>query len=352
MSLVEVPDDLGDFNVWANEQRWSDGLPLVPPTRERVDEMLRGTVWPADATIGKIPPRMAVATVEKIAANAVMAGCRPEAMPLLITAVQAMLEPPVNLYGSQATTHPCAIMVMITGPLARRAGVHGGAGLFGPGFPANATIGRAVRLIQQNLGGAWPAETDRSTQGTPAKFSFCFGENEDESPWPPYRVDQGYDIADTIVSVVAAEAPHNLNDHVSSDARGVLFTFAQTMATIGTNNAYCKPADFVLVMSPEHSKIVHDAGFSPADVRQYLYERVRIPYKHWKLGGMFGMLSQPRHLDAADDDYMVPILQTPADVHLVVGGGAGRHSAWIPTFGISRISTRVVVDSSGRPLRD
>ena len=351
MTLVETPDDLAEFNAWANQQRWSDGLPLIPPTEERVDEMLRATSWHADAVVGKIPPRNADATVEKIAANAVMAGCLPNVMPLLIAAVQAMLEPQVNLYGSQATTHPCAVMVMITGPLARAAGVHGGAGLFGPGFPANATIGRAVRLIQQNLGGAWPAETDRSTQGTPAKFSFCFGENDDGSPWAPYRVRQGYDIDDTTVTVVAAEAPHNLNDHVSSDPRGVLFTFAQTMSTIGTNNAYCKPADFVLVMCPEHVQIVADAGFTPGDVQKYLYERARIPYRHWKLGAMFGMLNQPRHLDAADDDYMVPILETPDDVHVVVGGGAGRHSAWIPTFGISRIATRVVSDPDGNPLR-
>jgi hypothetical protein len=350
MSLVEVPEDLADFNAWAIARRWSDGLPLVPPTRERVDEMLLGTAWPADATVGSIPPRNADATVEKIAANAVMAGCTPSAMPILIAAVHAMIEPPVNLYGAQATTHPCALMVMVTGPIATFAGVHGGVGLFGPGFPANATIGRAVRLIQQNIGGAWPGETDRATQGSPAKFSFCFAENEEDSPWQPYRVEQGYDVTDSTVTVVAAEAPHNLNDHVSSDARGVLFTFAQTMATIGTNNAYCRPADFVLVISPEHARVVYDAGFTPADVRQYLYERARIPYKQWKLGGMFGMLNQPRHLDAADDDYPVPILATPDDVHVLVGGGAGRHSAWIPTFGISRTSTVRVTGPDGAPV--
>src|SRR5690606_4266704 len=111
---------------------------------------------------------------------------------------------------------------------AQKAGIAGGAGLFGPGFHGNASIGRAVRLIQQNIGGAWPGETDRATQGTPAKFSFCFGENEEDSPWDePYRVERGYDVADTTVTVVASEGPHNLNDHVSSDPRGVLFTFAQ-----------------------------------------------------------------------------------------------------------------------------
>jgi hypothetical protein len=209
-----------------------------------------------------------------------------------------------------------------------------------------------VRLLQQNIGGAWPAETDRSTQGTPAKFSFCWAENEADDPWQsPWRLRQGYDEAETTVSVVAAEAPHNLNDHVSSEPRGVLFTFAQTMATIGTNNAYIRAGDFVLAISPEHATVVADAGLSPQDVQQYLYERVRIPYKHWKLGGMVGMLPQPRYIEvAADDDYPVPIVSTADDIHVVVAGGPGRHSAWMPTFGISRLGTVVVRDELGQAV--
>ena len=153
------------------------------------------------------------------------------------------------------------------------------------------------------------------------------------------------------MTVVAAEGPHNLNDHVSSDPLGVLFTFAQTMSTIGTNNAYCQPADFVLAISPEHVQVVADAGFTRFDVQQYLFERCRIPYKHWKLGGMIGMLPQPKHLEAADDDYPVPILKTADDAHIVVAGGPGRHSAWMPTFGISRIASRVLADPDGVPVR-
>ena len=352
MSLVDVPDDLDEFNRWAVRERWSDGLPLVPPTEERVDAMLAGTAWPADEVVGKIPPRSAEATVELVAANAVMAGCRPSAMPILVAAVQAMVEAPVNLYGAQATTHPCALMVLVSGPLGKAAGVHGGSGLFGPGFVGNATIGRAVRLLQQNVGGAWPGETDRATQGSPAKFSFCFAENDDEAdnPWEPYRVSQGYGHDDTTVTVVAAEAPHNLNDHVSNEPGGLLFTFAQTIATVGKNNAYCRPADFVLVLSPEHVRVLADHGFARRDVQRYLHERARIPYREWKRGAMFGMLPQPRYLDAADDDFQVPILETPDDVHVVVGGGPGRHSAWIPTFGITRTTTKPVVGPDGSPL--
>jgi hypothetical protein len=349
VSLVEVPENIHDFNQWSVQERWSDGLPLIPPTRELVDEMLLGTRHLADEVITKIPPRFAEATVERIAANAVMAGCRPSAMPILIAAAEAMLEPEVNLYGAQATTHPCALMLLVTGPLAEAAGIQGGTGLFGPGFHANASIGRAIRLIQQNIGGAWPIETDRATQGTPAKFSFCFGENEEDSPWEPLRVRLGHDRAVSTVSVVAAEGPHNLNDHVSREPRGILFTFAQTMATMGTNNAYT-PGDTVLVVCPEHAAILGDNGFTVHDVQQYLFERTRIPYKHWKLGAMFGMLPQPKHYEAADDDYMIPVFRSPDDVIVVVGGGPGRHSAWIPTFGISRTVTKVITGADGSPL--
>ncbi len=349
MSLVEVPEDLYEFNRWAANERWSDGLPLIPPTRELVDEMLLGTEWPADQVVGKIPPRLAEATVELIAANAVMAGCRPSAMPILVAAVQAMLEPDVNLYGVQATTHPCAVMVMASGPLAEAAGVHGGCGLFGPGFPANASIGRAVRLIQQNIGGAWPGETDRATQGSPAKFSFCFGENEVDSPWDPLRVRLGHDRAVSTVSVVAAEGPHNLNDHVSTAPQGILFTFAQTMATMGTNNAYT-PGDTVLVVCPEHATILDDGGFTPRDVQEYLYERTRIPFRSWKLGGMYGMLPQPKYFEVVDDDYEVPVFGSPDDIVVVVGGGPGRHSSWMPTFGLTRTTTRVIGGPAGSPM--
>ncbi|MDQ1396848.1 MAG: hypothetical protein QOG64_2107, partial [Acidimicrobiaceae bacterium] len=341
-SLVDVPEDMAEFNDWAVEQRWSDGLPMIPPTEDRVDEMLTGTGWPSDEVIGKIPARLAEATVEIIAANAVMAGCTPAAMPILITAVQAMIDPIVNLYGAQATTHPCALMVLVSGPLTKSAGIHSGSGLFGPGFRGNATIGRAVRLIQQNVGGAWPGETDRATQGTSAKFSFCFAENDEESPWEPYRVSQGYQRDDTTVTVVAAEGPHNLNDHVSKDPKGILAMFRHTIATMGKNNSYIMSGDYVVVVCPEHATTLHDGGFERRDVQEFLHNRARIPYRDWKLGGMIGMLNQPKYLDAADDDFPVPITTTPDDVHIVVGGGPGLHSTFIPTFGLSRTATRVV----------
>lgn len=351
MTIVDVPDDLDDFNAWAVDERWSDGLPLVPPTPARVERMLSGTTWPPDRLVAVLPPRFGEATVEIIAINAVMAGCRPTAMPLLITAIQALSDERADAFGLQATTHPCGVMIFVNGPLGSAAGVHGGHGLFGPGSVGNATIGRAMRLLQQNVGGAWPGETDLATQGTPAKFSFCFSENEAESPWESYRVSRGFDAALTTVTVVGAEGPHNISDHVSTTPLGLLFTFAHTIATVGKNNPYIPGADFLVVVSPEHAHIIAEAGFQRRDVQQYLFERARIPYKEWKMGGAFGMFPYPRYLDAADDDLLVPIASSPDDVHVIVGGGAGLHSSWIPTFGVSRTSTRVVMGPMDEPLR-
>lgn len=351
VATVGAPDDLDEFNVWANERRWSDGLPLVPPTPQRVTRMLDATTFDPDTVIATVPPRLAGATVRAIAANAVMAGCAPTAMPILITAVEAAAAPEVNAYGSQATTHPCGLMVMVTGPVASHAGVHGGVGLFGSTFPANVTIGRAMRLILQNVGGAYPGETDRSTQGSPAKISFCFAENEAQSPWEPYRLSRGFDAADSTVTVVFAEAPHNLNDHVSSEPAGLVFMMAQTIATVGKNNSYIRNNDYIVVICPEHAAVLARNGWTRRDLQEYLHERARIPYKSWRLGGMYGMLPQPKFIQAADDEMHIRITDTLDDIHVVVGGGAGVHSSWIPTFGLSRTKTMVVRGPTGSPMR-
>lgn len=159
-------------------------LPMVPPTEARVAAMAAGSGMPPGQVVAVVPPAMGVATVELIAVNAVMAGCRPQHMPLLIAAVQAMVEPQFNLYGCQATTHPVAPLLIVNGPLARALNIHSGSGCFGPGPWDNGVVGRAVRLILLNIGGAVPGEIDKATMGHPGKFSFCIAENEAESPWP------------------------------------------------------------------------------------------------------------------------------------------------------------------------
>jgi hypothetical protein len=313
--------------------------------------MLAGTDSPPDRLIATIPPRLAGATVEAIAVNAVMAGCAPTAIPILITAVEATADPAANTYGCQATTHPCGLMVLVSGSVAEHASVRGGAGMFGPSIPGNVTIGRAMRLILQNIGGAYPGETDRATQGSPAKISFCFAENAADSPWEPYRLSRGFDIDDSIVSIVFGEAPHNLTDHISNEPRGLAFTMAQSIATVGKNNPYTRNNDYHVIVCPEHAAVFAGHGWRRADLQEYLFERARIPYGEWRMGGLFGVNPQPKYLEAADDDLQVRITDRMNDIHITVAGGPGLHSSWIPTFGLCRTVTRLVRRASGEPWR-
>src|SRR5439155_19891575 len=192
------------------EREWCDGLPIVPPTEARVREMLGRQ--DGSASLGAMPPLWRQATLEKLAINAVMAGCQPLSFPVIVAAVEAMLDPAFNLYGVQATTHPVAPLLVVNGPYGRGIGLHAGSGCFGPGFRANATIGRAIRLILLNVGGGWPGPHDMATQGSPAKFSYAIAEREDASPWEPLSVGLGFGADRSVVTVFGGEPPHNVND--------------------------------------------------------------------------------------------------------------------------------------------
>jgi hypothetical protein len=324
---------------------WSDGLPLVAPTRERVDAMLAFSDRAPDDELGSMPPRHGVVTFEILAINAVMAGCRPEYFPVVVTAVEAMLDPAFNLFAVQATTHPCAPCVIVNGPIATEIGINARYGAFGPGVRANATIGRAVRLILLNVGGAAPGVLDRSTQGQPAKYAYCVAENAQESPWEPLHVERGFDETDSTVTVTAADGPHNLNDHVSIHADGILATLTGAMADMGSNNAYLfgQPT---LALGPEHAAILAASGADKATIRRHVFDHVRLPRALWEQGGMYGMFE-----DRFAGETTVPIIKTPDDLLIIVVGGFGRHSCWLPTFGDStRAVTRAIARADGRPV--
>ena len=187
-----------------------------------------------------VPPRQIVPTIQAMAANAVMAGCKPEYFPVVTAAMRGVLDPDFNLHGTLATTHSCAPMVMVSGPIRKELNINCGSNCFGQGWQANATIGRALGLMLLNIAGAKPGEMDRSTQGNPAKFTFCFGENEEENPWTPYHVQRGFAPTDSVVTVMSGEGPHNLNDHGSTTGDGLLTTFAGGMANPGANTVYGK----------------------------------------------------------------------------------------------------------------
>ena len=332
---ITVADDPIAILEAFTERNWADGLPIVAPTEERVSAMLGGR--DGARSLGMMPPLWRQVTLDKLAVNAVMAGCEPRAFAIIVAAVEAMLDRAFNLYGVQATTHPVAPLLVVNGPYGREVGLHSGSGCFGPGFRANATIGRAVRLILLNLGGAWPGRYDMATQGSPAKFSYCIAENEAASPWGPLA---GGDT----VTVYGGEPPHNVNDHVSTTASGILTTLCDTAVSLGSNVGwYFSQSQLLVVLGPEHARTIADDGFTRGDVQRFVYEHARLPLGRLKLAGMWGMHDWPAWMNAVTDPAtLMPQVPSPDDVFVVVAGGSGKHSAVVPNCTFSRAVSREI----------
>lgn len=340
---VEAPDDFDAINELVRARGWGDGLPVVPPTAARVRQMLAYCDRPWDQAIAKVAPRYGEATPLRLAANAVMAGCEPRYFPLLMLAVEAMCEEPFNLYAIQATTHLCAPLTIVNGPIAYELDIHSGHNAFGPGHRANATLGRAIRLTLLNIGGATPGAGDMSTFGAPSKYSYLVAENEAASPWPPLHVERGFSAEASTVTVVGAECPHNINDHESLTAEGILTTIAGTMGVAGANDVFYA-AQPVVVMSPEHAKTVAEGGYTKSDARHYIQQRACLPLGKFSKENIERRLRvtwKDRYRDAPMDA-PVYLVQNAGDLIIVVIGGAGKHSAYIPTFGATRSVTRAL----------
>ena len=341
-----VEDSLEAFNALAEEQGWGDGLPLVPPTLERVEAMLAYCDRDPGESIGRVAPNWADATYEAVAINAVMAGCRPEYFPVVCAAVEAVVDPAFNLYGIQATTNPVAPFVLVNGPIARELNFNARGNAFGQGWSANATVGRALRLVLLNIGGGKPQTLDRATQGFPAKYTFCAAENESESPWDPYHVERGFGREDSAVTVMGTQAFHNIIDITSRNAVDVLTTMAAGMAVWGTNNM-THGGEPVLVLSPEHAQMCADEGWSKDEVRKFLWERARVDMR--KLPESCSVLMQtrrPRWVDMTN----YPVCDRPDDIILLVIGGPGIHGVYLPSFGATRAITRPITGRDGTPV--
>jgi hypothetical protein len=349
---LEAADDFEAINALVLERGWGDGLPVVPPTAERVEAMLAYCDRPWEEPLARIAPRYGEATPVRLAANAVMAGCRPQYFPLVLAAIEAMCEERFNLYGVQATTHPCAPLVVVNGPIAAELGVNAGCNAFGPGAQPNATIGRALRLALLNIGGAIPGLGDMSTYGSPAKYTYCVAENEAASPWEPLHVERGFPPEASTVTVIGAECPHNVNDHESLSAEGVLKTIAGTVAITGANDVYYA-GEPVVLFGPEHAATVAAGGYSKADVKRYLYEHARFPLgklSHENIERRM-RVKFPERFANAGPDALVPMAQRAEDFIVLVVGGAGKHSAFLPTFGATRSVTRALALRDGRLAR-
>jgi hypothetical protein len=339
---LTLPED----EVYAEfvKRQWCDGLPIVAPTPARVAAMLSGAGSEGSERLGPVPPLWREATLEKLAVNAVMAGCESSHFPVIIAAVLAMLDPAFNLFGVQATTHPVAPLLIVNGPYARTIELHSGSGLFGPGFRANATIGRALRLILMNIGGGWPGRHDMATQGSPAKFSYAIAEREDASPWEPLSASLGFGAGQSVVTMFGGEAPHNVNDHVSTTGAGILNNVSDVAATLGSNVGwYFSQSQLLVVLGPEHAATIAADGFTRADVQRFVFEHARLPLSRLKLGGMWGMHDWPLWMQrVTDEQAMLPQVPSADDVLVMVGGGSGKHSAVVPNCTFSRAVSRVI----------
>jgi len=349
---MEGIDDPEGATELARSRGWGDGLPIVPPTADRVERMLAYCDRPWDQPIAAMPPRNGEATPLRIAANAVMAGCRPEYFPLVLLAVEAMCEKPVNLYGLQTTTHPVAPLVIVNGPIAKELDINGGHNAFGPGWRANATIGRALRLTLLNIGGAIPTVGDMATMGQPGKYSFLVAENEAGNPWEPLHVERGFSRETSTVTIVGAESPHNINDHESDTGEGILSMVAGTVGITGHNNVYYR-SEPLIALGPEHARTIANDGYSKADVKRYIFEHATVPLGKFSRRNYERRFLKnfPGRYDNASPDTPVPPCQSADDVMIIVLGGAGKHSMYLPTFGETRSVTRALKLSDGSEAR-
>jgi hypothetical protein len=335
--VLEIGDlDHEAWQDYADQQGWTDGLPVVMPTEASVARML-AAAHGDNEPFPPISPRQVLPTLAALAANAVMAGAKPECFPAILAGLRGILSPEYNLHGTMATTHPCAPVVMVNGPARLALGINCGGNCFGQGFRANAAIGRAIGLVLRNVGGGVPQVMDRSTQGSPAKFTFCFGENEEESPWAPFHVRRGFGAEDSVVTVMSGEAPHNINDHASTSAEGLLTTFAHTIAQPGANTIYGK-GPYLVVVGPEHAATFARDGWGVERLRDALWQRARVPLAHISEENLAQYAATGHH---PTGDFLT-IARGPEDIHIAMAGGPGKHSAFIPSFGgTAVVSTRV-----------
>ena len=307
------------------EKEWSDGFPVVTPTEERIARMLTGTDRDHDDVIGPIPPAMEVATVRSVAVHALMAGCRPEYLPVVIAATELMLRGEFNVNGVQGTMHGVAPMMIVNGPYAADIGIHGGNGCMGPGFRANATIGRAIRLILMNLGAGIPGVSSMTIFGMPSRFTYCLTENMEDHPWESLSVSKGYSGDENVITMAMVESPRFCFDDVSDEPIRLMNGIADTMVAMGSWNMHTR-SDMVVAMGPQHAAICANAGMSRANVHSRLCEMAGRKVRDLKNGGNWRReraLAFPIEVDPDDDDYFIPAIKNPEDLQLIVAGGWG-----------------------------
>ena len=335
--FLELPDEDPDTIYELFEKHgWGDGLPLVAPTDQRVTEMLSSIEFSPEEVIAVLPPRGGSATYRSVAVNAVMAGCKPEYFPVVVAAVKALGNQKINLRGVNTTTHPVAPLLIVHGEAVEKLGFNSGLGVFGPGNRANATVGRAVRLVLLHVAGAVPGPGDASTQGQPSKYTYCIAENQKENPWESYPVTLGVD-SESSLTVHCGENPHNFHDMESENIERILDKAASAMTTFGVNNACISGGEWFVILCPEHAATAFSQGWGREDVSSYLFERARMPAGRFR--EQFNLLAWADWMNSLSDDELVPMTQQVENIKVLVSGGAGKHSCVVPSWGMTRSVT-------------
>ena len=323
---VPVSDSFDAIQDYYEEQGWTDGLPVVPATEELVRKMLAGYGGDPATSLGVIQPRNAQVTLEKVAVNAVMAGCRPEYLPVVIAAVEAVCTDEFNIHGVLATTMGVGPIVVVNGPIRRAIGMNTGINVFGQGNRANSTIGRALQLVVRNVGGGRPGEVDRATYGNPGKLGFCFAEDEEGSPFEPFSTRFGSEAGVDAVTVFAGEGPRNVVDQLSRDPDSLACSLAACLRTVH-HPKMLLGFDAMLAMGPEHSRIFRAAGWSRDEVVARLIELTQVRGAEVMRGA--DGIAEGLPLPSSAKDAPIPKFKDGGLLLVHCGGGAGLFSAII-----------------------
>ena len=335
--------DLGGAIELCYTNGWTDGLPVVPPTAERVVAMLEAAGLEADREIAFIENRQVSVSAEKIAINAVMAGCKASYMPVVVAAVEALADPAYGYHGPATSTGGSAVFMLVNGPIARELDINSGDNLFGPGWRANATIGRAVRLVMRNVIGTLPGELDRSSLGHAGKYTFCIAENEIDSPWPPLHTTRGFRADQNAVTIFAAYAPHQFSNRLSATPEGILDT---ACAHMRVSAGSARQPQYAIVFAGEHQAIMKKAGWAREDVQRYCYEHSRATVAELKRAHMI-----PGEMTRDDEHALYALVERPQDFLVIAAGGrAGVQSAFIPGWGSKAGSQSVTKEIRARPV--
>jgi hypothetical protein len=351
--VLELEDSWETINAWFLEHDLTDGLPIVPPTEARVKAMTDTAAaelgWLPSDVIATLAPKHALATVEKIAANAVMAGCKPEYMPVLIACVRGVGDPKFNLDAVQTSTHNTSALPIVNGPARKAIDLNWGYNYVGSRWQSTTAIGRALRLIMANVGGT-PGSINIHTQGHIARFEHCIAENEEENPWQPLHVERGFPAETSAVTLIPACPAAMIDDNGGSQtAKELLRTLALSIPYVGNRNTNGEGQP-LLILCPQHARLLGNGGYSKAEVKRFIWEFGRLPFGSIPRGNLTNFSEKILKMYADfDSDFGVPIADKPEDIVIVVMGGTGTHSLSVQTRLASENVTVPIQCKDGTP---